>query len=83
MENIVRLILKKHSAIGIEADTLDATANLYDQGLTSFSAVQVMLGLEEVLAIEFSDEFLTRQTFQTIGALTSAVETLRGHPVIG
>ena len=49
MENVVRLILKSHSGIGIEADTLDVNTNLFDVGLSSFSAVQVMMGLEEAL----------------------------------
>lgn len=76
METIVRHILKKHTSIGIQADTLDLETNLFGVGLSSFSAVQVMMVLEEFLGMEFPDELLTRHSFQTIEALIEAVNSL-------
>jgi acyl carrier protein len=80
MENVVRLILKKHTSIGVEADTLKSSINLFDVGMSSFAAVQVMMGLEEVLGVEFPDEMLTRRSFETIDALTAAVNSLDVPP---
>ena len=51
-------------------------ADLYDAGLTSLITVNLLLAIEDHFDVEFPDELLSRRTFQSIDALSEAVEGL-------
>jgi len=74
----IREILKAHGKLSIDADALSADADLYASGLTSLTTVNVMLAIEDAFDIEFSDDMLSRKTFQSIAAMQNAVEDLLG-----
>jgi acyl carrier protein len=57
---------------------LSDSANLYDAGLTSLACVSLMLALEDDFDLEFPDALLKRSTFETIGQLSMAIESLLG-----
>lgn len=61
-----------------EPGSLDPRANLFDLGMSSFHAVQVMLALEDRFQIQFPDEFLRKEHFATIQALGSAIQAIQG-----
>ncbi len=73
----IRDLLREHAALSAPADTIADDANLYDLGLESLGAVNLMLALERRFDIEFSDAFLTRDTFASITAIRNAVAALR------
>jgi acyl carrier protein len=50
--------------------------DLYEAGMTSHASVNVMLGIEDAFDLEFPDEMLRRTTFQSIDAISAAVESL-------
>lgn len=74
----IREILKSHGKLSVDADSLSADADLYASGLTSLTTVNVMLAIEDAFDVEFSDDMLSRKTFQSIEAMQNAVEDLLG-----
>jgi acyl carrier protein len=45
--------------------------------MSSHASVNVMLALEDAFDVEFPDRMLTREVFETLGAIATAVSTLR------
>jgi acyl carrier protein len=74
--DLVRQILDKHGRLPVKADTLDAEQDLYAAGLTSFAAVQLMLGLEEAFDIEFPERMLNRKSFSSIASIRACINEL-------
>lgn len=72
----VRRVLDAHAKLKTPAGTLPEDADLYAAGMTSHASVNVMLAVEDAFDIEFPDALLTKTTFCSIGAITSAVESL-------
>ena len=73
----IRNILKEHGRLSKDADTLDASADLYQMGMTSHASVNVMLALEGEFDIEFPDAMLKRNVFSSIAAISAAVSELQ------
>ena len=55
---------------------LTMESNLYELGLDSMAAVNLLLELEETYSVIFPDAFLTESTFETPLALKSAIVSL-------
>jgi len=68
--------LDAHGKLSVVASSLDADADLHAAGMSSHASVNVMLALEDALDIEFPDEYLTKETFSTIGRIDAAVRAL-------
>lgn len=77
MEVLIRQILHAHGDLAVPVESLGPDANLFDAGLSSFSSVEVMVALEELLGAPLPDRLLRRSTFETIAALCSAAEEVR------
>jgi acyl carrier protein len=71
---LIRDVLAQHGHLG--ATSLADEQNLYDAGMTSHASVNVMLALEEHFDLEFPETMLTRSTFESIGNLRNALDTL-------
>ncbi len=76
MSDKIRKILKQFGRLPVEVNTLSDEADLYTAGLTSFSSVQLMLGIEEAFDIEFPERMLNRRSFSSIRAISDAVNEL-------
>lgn len=72
----IREILAEHGKLSVDVSTLKDDSDLYDVGLTSLITVGLMLAVEDEFDIEFPDAMLTRTTFQSIDALSEAVEDI-------
>ncbi len=72
----VRTVLAQHGLLDADAFTLDPNAVLYDAGMNSRASVSVMLALESEFDIEFPDSMLNRNVFESIAAITQAVDRL-------
>ena len=59
-----------------EADSLTMESNLYELGLDSMAAVNLLLELEETYEVIFPDALLTESTFETPLALKSVIVSL-------
>lgn len=76
MNETIRELLKKHAGLQVDVDTLDAGADLYAAGLSSFASVQLMLAIEERFDLEFPDSLLNRKSFQSVDAIMRTVSSI-------
>lgn len=76
MIDTIRELLKKHAGLQVDVDALDAGADLYAAGLSSFASVQLMLAIEEHFDLEFPDSMLNRKSFQSIDAIVRTVSAI-------
>jgi acyl carrier protein len=76
MNETVRRLLDQQGCLHRPAMTLTSDANLYDEGLTPFAAIRVMLALEEHYEIEFPVSMLRRQSFASIDSIVGCLESL-------
>jgi acyl carrier protein len=72
----IRTILKEHARLSKDATALPDDADLYQAGMTSHASVNVMLALEGEFDVEFPDHMLKRSVFESIAAITSAIDEL-------
>jgi acyl carrier protein len=74
VDDAIRRILAEHSRVGEAAVSIDRTANLFDAGLDSVAAVNVMLASEEAFAFEFPQANLNRASFASISAIVAVIQ---------
>ena len=72
----VRDVLEKFGKLPVPVAEIDASADLYDSGLTSHASVNVMIALEDEFDVEFPDAMLQKSTFGSIDAITPAIARL-------
>ena len=72
IETIQRLIDEK-AELPILARDLPLNSDLYRAGLTSFTAIKLMLALEQEFEVEFPDRMLNRQSMSSINAIQSCI----------
>lgn len=73
----VREVLRAHARIPVEIDTLDDGADLFQAGMSSHANVNVMLALEDTFDIEFPDNMLKREVFESVTQITLAIASLQ------
>lgn len=73
---IIRAVLDEHGRLPSPIDAVADADSLFDAGLSSLAAVNVMLALEAHFDIEFPDRFLKRATFESVANLRAAVEEM-------
>lgn len=72
----IRTIVAQHARLSTDVDQLEDSSDLYAAGLTSLTTVNLMLALEDHFDIEFPDKMLGRKTFESIQALSEAIEEI-------
>ncbi len=72
----VRNIIKEHGRLPVDVQALDDDADLYQAGMTSHASVNLMLALEAAFDVEFPDAMLKRSVFQSVAAITEALQSL-------
>jgi acyl carrier protein len=72
----IRSVLRDHGRLNQDAGQLDASADLYQSGMTSHASVNVMLALEGAFDIEFPDHMLKRSVFGSILSIRQALNEL-------
>ncbi|MGS2724277.1 acyl carrier protein [Porticoccus sp. GXU_MW_L64] len=72
----IREILSQYAKLAVDVDSLCEDSDLYQAGLTSLNTVNIMLAVEDEFDIEFPESALSRETFQSIEAISSTVEEL-------
>ena len=69
----IRRILNEHARLSVDTTTLAGDADLYNAGMTSLASVNVMLALEAEFDVEFPDQMLRRDVFESIAAIEAAL----------
>lgn len=72
----IRMILARHGTLAQTLNRLSDDECLFDNGLDSFGAVQVMMDLEDHFEVEFPEHLLSREIFSTVNNIQSFVS---GH----
>lgn len=76
MKERIRRVLDDYGRLPVSSGVLEDEANLYSAGMTSHASVNVMLALEEEFDIEFPDEMLTRNAFESIDSIAASLTRL-------
>jgi len=76
MKNAIYRLLGEHGRLPVAAGTIASDADLYAAGLTSFAAVQLMLGLEDEFDVEFPERMLNRRSFASVDAIAACIAEL-------
>jgi acyl carrier protein len=77
----IRQVLRDHARLPVDADTIDAHADLFQAGMSSHASVNVMLALEDAFDLEFPDQMLKRSVFESVSGIAEAIEQLRAGVV--
>jgi acyl carrier protein len=83
LTDTIRRVVGDEGRLAVDVTTLADDANLYDAGLTSHASVNLMLALEDAFDIEFPDEMLRKQTFESVAAIRAALEELTAASLQG
>jgi len=70
----IREIIKKAMGRRHDFSLLTDDDNLYDAGLSSHEAVNLMVALEESFGIEFPDHLISRGSFESVSAIARALK---------
>jgi acyl carrier protein len=73
----LRTLLSQYGGLSVDVATLQEQDDLYQQGMSSFASVQLMLALEEAFDIEFPESMLSPKTFSSLGAIRDAIDQLK------
>jgi acyl carrier protein len=57
-------------------DDLSDDDDLFRLGMTSHASVSVMLALEDAFGVEFPEQMLRKQTFESIASIQQAITEL-------
>jgi D-alanine--poly(phosphoribitol) ligase subunit 2 len=71
----IRTILARHGSLARSINRLSDSDCLFDNGLDSFGAVQVMMDLEEHFEVEFQEHLLSREVFSTVRNILTFVSS--------
>jgi len=72
----IRDILSKQGRLVVGIDEVADEDNLFRLGLSSHANVAVMLALEDEFDVEFPDEMLRKETFESVSAISKAMSQL-------
>jgi len=73
----IRQIVKDHAGLALQSEELRDSTDLYRAGMSSHASVLLMIALENEFGIEFPDRMLSRDVFENIDTIASAIETVR------
>jgi len=74
----VRDVIEEHARLPVAVSSLGDDADLFAAGMTSHASVNLMLALEDAFDIEFPDEMLKRSVFESVSAISQAIDRLVG-----
>lgn len=72
----IQQVLSEYAELSVDAFTLTEEDDLFTSGMSSRATVGVMLGLESEFDIEFPDDMLRRDVFESIHSISKNISTL-------
>ena len=76
MDEQIRQVIAGNARLSVDMNDLGDDDDLYRCGMSSQAAVSVMLALEDLFEVEFTEELLVRSTFSSVSAMREALEKL-------
>ena len=77
MKERIQQIVREHAGLGTVFDKVDSSTDLYRAGMSSYASVVLMIALENEFDLEFPDAMLSRNVFQSIDSIATAIESLQ------
>ena len=78
----IRQEIKAHARLSLDVETLRDSDDLYEAGMTSHASVMLMLALENEFNLEFPDNMLSRNVFESVDAIAAAIARLQSEEPI-
>jgi acyl carrier protein len=78
MDDVIRRIVAEQGRLSVDVATIGDDDDLFQAGMTSHASVNVMLALEEEFDFEFPEKMLRKSTFESVGAIRTALTELTG-----
>ena len=72
----IRAVIDNHAQLPVRSESLSDTASLYEAGMTSLASVRLMLALEDEFGIEFPDNMLRREVFESVNSIREALDLI-------
>lgn len=66
-----------HAGLDVSVAELGDDGDLYAAGMTSHASVNVMVALEDRFDLEFPDEMLKREVFESVAAIDAALAQIQ------
>ncbi|KUM67524.1 phosphopantetheine-binding protein [Streptomyces curacoi] len=76
--DIVRKLIDQQLNLTSHGFELKHDGNLWDLGMTSLTALGLMLSIEDTFGIELPESALKESTFRSVDAITAAVDAVLG-----
>ncbi len=76
LKDRIRRIVQSHAGLKLPIEDLKDSTDLYRAGMSSHSSVLLMIALENEFGVEFPDGMLSRDVFESIDAIASAIESV-------
>jgi acyl carrier protein len=73
MKEQIKALISQFGSLNVDVDTLGDSDDLFAAGMSSLNSVNLMLALEDHFDVEFPNEQLNRQTFESIDAIAEAI----------
>jgi acyl carrier protein len=74
----LRDLIARHGKMPTDVRGPGINRSLYDAGLTSHASVNVLLAIEDEYDFEFPERLAKRATFESIGNLSAALNSVLG-----
>lgn len=81
MFDILKRLIDRESRLAIPACDLTPRANLYELGLTPYTAIRLLLAVEREFGVEFPRESLNRAAMASIESIALCVRSAKFAPV--
>lgn len=72
----VKKVIINYSEISQDLSQLKEDESLFVKGMSSRASVAVMIGLESEFDIEFPDEMLRKEVFESVHSISKAIASL-------
>ena len=72
----IRRVVRNHAGLKMPLEGLKDSTDLYRAGMSSHSSVLLMIALENEFNLEFPDGMLSRDVFENIDTIASAIESV-------
>ncbi|MGD9545743.1 MAG: phosphopantetheine-binding protein [Methylocystis sp.] len=80
MFEMIQRLIDQEAQICIPAGNLTPRANLYELGMTPYTAIRLLLAIEREFRVEFPRESLNRQTMATLENIVRGVRASQFVP---
>jgi acyl carrier protein len=80
MFETIQSLIDQEAQIRVPASHLTPRANLYELGMTPFTAIRLLLAIEREFRIEFPRELLNRETMATMDNIVRIVRASQFVP---